>query len=78
MKAYIITSPGLNDEHALEHGIHTMAATTVMAWRRHIGAETDIGKAWEEREISRRIMHWFDRGYRVRECEVKILPKVGD
>lgn len=73
MKAYIIAAPGLSDKNALEFALGTTAKTPVMAWRRHIGAETDIGKSWDNQELSRRVQHWFDRGYRLRQIEINLI-----
>lgn len=73
MKAFYIAMPNvLNPELALRIGLSSIAETEVMAWRKHIGIREGIPNSWNEREISRRVQAWFDKGYRVKEVEMVI------
>lgn len=70
MEAFFIAMPDLNFEDALRMGLSSIAETETMAWRKHIGIREGIEVSWDNREISRRIQAWFDKGYRVKRITI--------
>lgn len=74
-KAFFIAMPGLKSFDAeLRIGMSSIAETEAMAWRKHIGIREGIENSWDNREISRRIQAWHDKGYRVKE--IQIFPQL--
>lgn len=70
MKAYFIAMPDLDFDRAIEMGMSSIAPTAAYAWRKHIGIREGVENSWDNREISRRIQAWFDKGYRVKAIEI--------
>jgi len=70
IKCYFIAMPQVSSEAAIRMGLSSVAETEAMAWRKHIGLREGIENSWDNREISRRIQAWFDKGYRVKEIEI--------
>lgn len=68
--AFFIAMPRLRFEDALRMGLSSVAETEAMAWRKHIGIREGVEASWDNREISRRIQAWFDRGYRVKRITI--------
>jgi hypothetical protein len=52
-----------DERTALNLGISTIGKTAGEAWRRHTQGNPD------------KVQAWFDRGYRLRRVEVKLLPE---
>ncbi|ARB06173.1 hypothetical protein FDH38_gp119 [Dinoroseobacter phage vB_DshS-R5C] len=57
------------DAIELDNAMRTFGRTSAEAWRIHVRAGLDN---LDSGEVSRRIQHWHDRGYRVREATLTI------
>lgn len=74
MQAFFIAMPELEFDAALRVGLSSIAETEAMAWRKHIGIREGVECSWDNREISRRIQSWFDKGYRVKSVRIAREP----
>lgn len=59
------------DEIELDNAMRTFGRTPAEAWRIHVRAGLD---GIDNGEFSRRVQHWHDRGYRVREATLILDP----